>query len=233
MMKRTALILLALTLACALGLQGLSFGQKRVEPVEVDLAGIVPAEVAGWTVEDLPIGNTESLRSTAEKMLNYDSYGYRSYTRGSDNISAYIAYWGPGRMDTRLVASHTPDRCWVENGWKITARSFAKPLMLRGMVTQPAEERTFQYGDFGEPQYVYFWQLVGGEVYDFGERLNSRPDIGKYVRDFLRQLKDGKPEQYFIRISSSIPSDRLVREPLFQEILTGLKPIGLEAAANP
>ena len=230
-MKSGTLILLAVVLLTALGLQFSSLGQAREARIEVDLSSVLPESPLGWASADLPIGDTEFMAESVEKRLNFDSFVFRRYSRGQDDISVYAAYWGPGRMDTRLVASHTPDRCWVENGWKCTDKVFNKALDLPDMVTKPAQERTFYYAGNGSVSHVYYWHLVGDRVYDYGERLNSFPHPGKYLRDFVVNLRHGKPEQYFIRISSSIPTGQLLDEPLFQDIVMHLRAVGLEQPA--
>lgn len=233
LMKRFALVLLVCTLVSAMALQLFGVGQSRGKPVQKDLVALLPTGGnLGWSMEDLPLGNTESMQNNVEKRLNFDSFIFRRYTRGNANIAIYLAYWGPDRMDTRLVASHTPDRCWVENGWQCTDKAFGTELDVGGVQTKPAQGRTFIYPSTNDVQHVFYWHLVGDKVYDYGERLNKFPDPIQYFRDFAQQLKNGRPEQYFIRISSSIPSEQLLHEPLFEDLIASLAPIGLDVSKS-
>lgn len=81
-----------------------------------------PAEIVardGWKVEYLPIADTPEAKAKVEELLNYDDAVFAVYTRGTERVSIYLAYWTPGKMSHRLVASHTPDVCWVGAGWRI------------------------------------------------------------------------------------------------------------------
>ena len=85
-------------------------------------------------------------------------------------MSVYAAYWGPGKMPVQLVASHTPDRCWVENGWKSGAVKHDAGLGAGGTMPRPGEWRTFLAPD-RELLNVQFWHLVSSKTYDYGDRL--------------------------------------------------------------
>jgi hypothetical protein len=128
-------------------------------------------------------------------------------------------------MDTRLVASHTPDRCWVENGWNCLDMRHGDTLNFGGLVVEPAEFRVFDIE--GHKSVVYYWLVVNGQIYTFGNRLNTYPDPIAFVRDFFREMRRGRPEQYFVRISSTLPDDRLLDEPLMREIVKSLEATGI------
>jgi hypothetical protein len=100
------------------------FFHETPKPRGPHLAAAVPASLPGWTAREVPLGANEFLSSEAEKVLNYDEVVNREFSRGAETFSVYVAYWGAGKMPTRLVASHTPDRCWTENGWKCVAMKF-------------------------------------------------------------------------------------------------------------
>lgn len=99
------------------------YGETR--PLERTFYGSVkdllptPEEVPGWTVQYLPIADTPEMQAKVNELLNYDDAVYAVYTKGTERISIYIAYWMPGKMSERLIAAHTPDVCWVGQGWKI------------------------------------------------------------------------------------------------------------------
>ncbi len=127
MKPRTALSskLVAALLLTAIGLVGYTALRPLPPPtLTQSLASLVPEKIPGWTVKDQPIAETEEMKKAVDEMLNYDDAVYRIYTQGKTTISVYVAYWKPGKMSPRLIAGHTPDVCWVNNGWKCTARDF-------------------------------------------------------------------------------------------------------------
>ena len=136
----------------------------------------------GWASRDLPLGPSEFLSSEVEKVLNYDEVINREYQRGSDRFGVYVAYWSAGKMPVQLVASHTPDRCWTENGWRCLDMRFKQRGFFAGMDVAPAEWRLFEPPLGGAPTYVLYWHLVDGETYDYGERFNAVPDPVRWWR---------------------------------------------------
>lgn len=81
-----------------------------------------PAEIVardGWKVDYLPIADTPEAKAKVDELLNYDDAVFAVYTRGTEQVAIYLAYWAPGKMSHRLVAGHTPDVCWVGAGWRI------------------------------------------------------------------------------------------------------------------
>jgi hypothetical protein len=77
------------------------------------LQAVLPAQVTGWAGQDVPLGPNEAELGAVEKTLHYDDVFFREYRSAHGVVTVYAAYWGPGSMPTQLVASHTPDRCWV------------------------------------------------------------------------------------------------------------------------
>ncbi len=208
----------------------LQFGFHKPETnfaVTINLENKIPQNLAGWDSEDLPLGANEIIEAAANRQLVLDDFIIRRYSRGQVELTVYIGYWAEGKMDTRFVASHTPDRCWTKNGWICIEQEYNEPIILIDETTKPSQYRIFEINQ--QPVYVYYWHLVGNDVYDYGERFNNIPDPAKYVRDFIRQLKDGTPEQYFIRINSNVPFTGLFEnsslKPLWQDLLS----IGLAA----
>ncbi len=224
-MKEGILVLLLATLLTATGLQFVTVDKTREEDLAVSLADALPREATGWVVEDQPLGATESLNERSERTLQLDSYVVRKYSRGQEALTVYIGYWGPGRMDTRMVAVHTPDRCWVENGWQTSSAEYQQIMTFGGRQTKPGEVRSFEVS--GHTEYVYYWHLVGDGVYDYGKRLNRFPHPVKFVRDFMRNLTQGKPEQLFIRINANVPLNKLHSDELFQEIMSDVMDLGV------
>jgi Protein of unknown function (DUF3485) len=225
--RRWSLLLPAGTLLAAVAMQGLRVFRETPQPREPHLAASVPVQVSGWTGRDLPLGPTEFVASEVEKVLKYDEVVNRDFTRGGESFGVYVAYWGPGKMPTRLVASHTPDRCWTENGMRCLEMKFKQPGTFEGVAWQPAEWRLFESARGGKPLYVLYWHLVDGRIYDYGDRFNAVPSPLLWWKDAVQQALRGSREQYFIRLTSSQPLENLWNDPGFAEVLRGLGRLGL------
>ena len=224
---RWSLVLPAFVLLAAVTVQGVDVFREVPKPRALHLAQTIPASVPGWSGRDLPLGANEFTSKTAEKILNYDEVVYREFRRGDLFFTAYAAYWSAGKMPTRFVADHTPDRCWTENGWHCLAMKFKQVMLLDQGPLQPAEWRLFEPPNGGKPTYVLYWHLVEGRIYDYGERFNSIPDPFRWCKDAVQQALLGSREQYFIRVASSEPPEKLWSDPGFIEVMRGLRGLGL------
>ncbi|MCH8475778.1 MAG: hypothetical protein LAT55_11195 [Opitutales bacterium] len=219
-------IALALILAIA-GFVFRFFSPTYEESAMVEhLDDYIPTEVQGWEARDLPLGPNEFASDRAERILKFDEFLYREFTRGDIEFAVYIAHWGRGRMPIRDVNTHNPDRCWTENGWACTDMVFNKDLELMGKSFQPGEWRIFEDVE-GREIYVMFWHLVEGEVYDFGERFNAIPHPSRWVRDVFYQAFRGSPEQYFIRITANVPLEEIWYEDPVLQVMDGLYRLGV------
>ena len=223
--------LVVLVVAC--GLQGLRLrnlkdGDTHTTARRIQLDATLPKAVAGWTAIDEPLGPTEFLQTAVEKNLNYDDMVNRVYRRGERSFGLYVAYWSPGRMPVQKVASHTPDRCWSENGWTCEVMRIDDQLKAGDRRLLPARWRLFRPPVAGgAKQHVLYWHLVGGELYDYGEGFNQRPDPLKWWRDTVHYAVKGSSDQYFVRIMSAQPLEELQGDPGFQEVLRALAGLGL------
>jgi hypothetical protein len=224
-----SLALPAAVLALAVAAQSAQYFREAPRPRERHLAQSVPNALPGWTDRDVPLGANEFLVGEAEKILNYDEVLNREYARSTTRLGVYVAYWGPGKMPTQLVASHTPDRCWTENGWRCLDLRFKQSGVLAGADLQPAEWRLFEPPSGGPPTYVLYWHLVDGRTYDYGERFNSIPDPIRWLRGVVAQAARGNREQYFIRLTSNEPFEELSADPGFRTVVDGLARLGLAA----
>lgn len=193
----------------------------------VHVSEFVPSELTGWEVVDKKLGETESVESRAEAILDLDDFVYRNFSRneGKEFFEIYVAYWSPGKASIVDVSAHTPDRCWTKNGWDIVDRKHRVEKSVQSDVLLPAEWREFEIQ--GNEQYVYFWHLVGGDAYQYGKRTNKFPTPYAYVRDFLQSKVLGTGEQYFIRINTNIPFEKLWENNQFQEVLVDVSELGL------
>ena len=227
-----SLALPALVLLAAAILQAVHFRHSHAKARTQNLASSIPAEISGWTVRDVPLGATEFLSGEVEKVLNYDDVVNREYVRGGDVFGVYVAYWSAGKMPTQVVASHTPDRCWTENGWRCVDMKFKHLEELDGVNLQPAEWRLFEPPAGGQPTYVLYWCLVGGRAYDYGARFNEIPSPMLWWKSAVQQLILGSREQYFIRVTSSVPMESLWNDPGFAEVMRSVAGLGLVEKAK-
>ncbi|HEY4989402.1 MAG TPA: exosortase-associated EpsI family protein [Opitutaceae bacterium] len=224
-----SLCLPALSLVAAASLQGFHFFNEIPRPRGPHLEQTVPTTVAGWKSRNVPLGQSELLTNEAEKVLNYDEVLNRVFTKGSETFGVYVAYWSAGKMPARLVASHTPDRCWTGNGWHCLAMKFRQSELFEGRLLQPAEWRVFESPSGGEQTYVLYWQLVEGRAYDYGGQFNAVPNPVIWWKDAMQQVAMGSREQYFIRLTSNQPVEKIWSDPGISEIVRRLEGLGLLA----
>lgn len=212
-----------------LNVRDIKEGDRSAEARPVKLGERLPRAFAGWSGRDEALGPNEVTRSTVERTLNYDDCVYRIFERGDKEVGVYVAYWAPGRMPLQKVASHTPDRCWTENGWLCEEMRSGEMLSAGPVRLMPAQWRRFVPPSSSSPQqFVVYWHLVGDRLYDYGTRFNARPDLVKWWRDTLDYAYSGSEAQYFIRVTSNRPFEELKDEPAWQEILAALARLGLD-----
>ena len=184
-------------------------------------------EPKGWSVRSVELGPTEAVAEQVSKILNYDDNFYYQYEKGDTVFSLYVSYWGAGKMPAQLVASHTPDRCWTENGMTCTDMDFNVVAKVGDKQLLPAQSRVYTSpGQAGE-QFVYYWHLIDDELYDYGTRFNAVPHPLKWVRDAVGDALLGTREQYFIRINANKPIEQIWNMEGVQEVAAQLKKIGL------
>ncbi|MBL9188111.1 MAG: hypothetical protein JNK23_11565 [Opitutaceae bacterium] len=235
MKARLILILAATVLLMAVALQFVrvrhsTAGERDPAARRLDLKRQIPAQVAGWSVTDEPLGPNEAVRGAIERTLNYDDYVYRLYRRGGMTVGIYAAYWAPDRMPVQKVASHTPDRCWIENGWTCLDQRFAEKISASDARLQPAQWRIFQApGRDGRLEHVLYWHLVGAKLHDYGGRLATSPGIIGWWRDAVAYALAGSREQVFVRVTSSVPFERLQGEAGWKTLVEALASLGLSA----
>ncbi|MBT3468719.1 MAG: exosortase-associated EpsI family protein [Opitutae bacterium] len=229
-MKKALLVLGTLFVLMGIILQFMPRPDRSSAGRGVHLKEALPFEVHDWDVEERELGETEAVRAATDKQLRFDDHVFRVYSKGRISFDVYVAYWAPGKMPIQLVASHTPDRCWTENGWLCTDMQFSVALHKRGLDLKPAEVRSFEMDR--NIRNVIYWHLVEGEPYEYGRRFNDTPHLGKWLQGFWDGLWQGQPEQYFIRVSSPLPFKELWREPVFLEVVDSLSEIGLKKEAS-
>ncbi len=199
---------------------------------------LISPDLPGWTSEDLELADSPEMQERTEQILNFTQALYRKYTQGDREVGVYVAYWKPKKMPVRLVQAHTPDICWVRNGWNPQDREESVEMAAGETELFPAEYRSYNRQEGGNLTYVYYWHTVGDTLYvnrvvGTWDRLDPIKTIFKYGLDQMQ-------EQFFVRISSNKPfGDLFQADPGMRELmeeladLTLAPPPPLEPIAQP
>ena len=210
----------------------IQFRGQRSASAQVDLYPVLAAAPAGWTVRDLPLGETEMLQDSAAKTLRYDSFFHRAYRKDGVEFTVYVAYWSPGKHPPQMITQHVPDRCWPTNGLMCDEMRFDVPTKIGSRPLWPAQWRKFRDSK-GYPIYTMFWHKVGDRSYDFGGRFYDMPDPLTYWSEALSYVARGQPAQVFFRLTSSVPFEQLWIDGGFQQAIKGFLVLGLGKPAEP
>ncbi|MCX6936553.1 MAG: exosortase-associated EpsI family protein [Verrucomicrobia bacterium] len=198
------------------------YGETQVPAAKftAHLEDLIPTAPAGWQRIKRSIADTPEIQQAVGELLNYDDAVFYDFISPKNKrLSVYIAYWTPGRMSNRLVASHTPDVCWVGNGWKQEeARTITPKLNAATIQVPSAQERVFSIN--GTKECVWFWHLVGNQNKDYSTQ--SAPPWYAPFTDMWEKGINQREEQFFIRISSSSPINTWTHEPTFEQLLKAL-----------
>ena len=187
------------------------------------LSQTLPTELPGWSSRELPLGETEETKNAVVGILQFDDYFSRSYRSGSTEVTLYVAFWKPDKVPPRAVGVHTPDTCWVQNGWTRINRAHAVPLADLERSFKPAEFGTYSLR--GNTLQVYFWHLVGGKPYSYEqEGLHS---LTAPLQDMATFGLNQRRDQLFVRLASNVPFDQVWRDPGFARLLQALSTLGL------
>lgn len=207
-------------LAGAMTLQLLAYFKQVPTSPPPHFSKSIPRHLQGWTNEDLPLAETEELKNGVIETLQFDEYVSQSYRRGPVTLTLYAAYWRHGKVPPRAVGVHTPDTCWVQNGWTRTSRTSGVSVMF----CEPAEFGVYVLR--GNTQYVYFWHLVGGRPYSYDqEGLHSLTAPLQDLKNFgLNQRRD----QLFVRLAANVPFEQLQNDAGYLALLYALSDLGLK-----
>ncbi|MBW8864347.1 MAG: hypothetical protein JF609_05375 [Verrucomicrobia bacterium] len=215
------IILFSVFLAAVLS-QQIAGGGRVVYGVK-NLQDFLPKTDVRLKVVDLPLGGTESLDAEVGKTLAYDDYVYRSYEYNGRIFNVLIFYWKPGKMQPRLVSSHTPDACWVRAGMKtLNANSFEK-LKSRNLDFITSQGRVFESN--GEVVYVSYWHLVGGKTFGYG--TSYQPPWYSIFTDVIKYGLKMKADQIYVRIHSSEKIAEIMKDDAFYPVIKRLAELGL------
>ncbi|MDQ8193574.1 exosortase-associated EpsI family protein [Coraliomargarita sp. SDUM461004] len=233
-MKKLLLISAAMILFGGLALRAYFTLVPPPEPtLHEPLALIVPDELEGWEIKDLDMAESPESSARISEFLNFDDALFRVFQKNDVFVGLYIAYWTPGKASYRWAGAHTPDTCWVVNGWTREEREYSIPFTYNKIRLEPAEFGV--YSKDGSSQNVYFWHLVGGEPFSYDQ--TGTPNILGALLDVKEYGLNLREEQFFIRLSSNKNLDELKKTPGFKAIIESLVEVGLEeevsAAAAP
>ncbi len=188
------------------------------------ISTIIPSEIDGWSYEDYDLANSEESSDRIASFLNLDDSLYRIFRNGTTHVGVYVAYWTPGKVSYRWAGAHTPDTCWVVNGWKRLDRKYSVPFILDNITLKNAEFGVYEKNERIEN--VYFWHLVGGEPFGYAQK--EIPNIFGALLDIKKYGLNLRQEQFFIRLSSNKPLDSLHLIDGFDLIMQGLAKLNLE-----
>lgn len=205
MLKKVIFVSLVVVLVSGIGLQYWGQARKRKDLSIPDLETLLPKEIPGWVIEDRPVADSPEMLKTVEKVLSYDSAIFRIYRKQNLEISIYAAYWLPSKVPINQVDAHTPDVCWVVNGWKMEKRPPLEDIRTKYGVLSIPNVRNFNVS--GHTLSVLYWHAVGSKI-----RINnsiSEAELGvvqrarKRMAQFYNIIIEPPGEQFFIRISSN------------------------------
>jgi len=201
-------------------------GMKTPGPEIGMLASLLPIALSGWKVYDLPLGETELIRSEVKRRLNYSDYVFRRFERDGVYFEIYAARWDRGSIPVRMLSAHTPDNCWTSSGWRCLDMRFRQELKVDNRSIHPAEWRLFS-SPSGVIVHVWFWHFVENQLYDNGARFNQSPHPLTRLRDLYLEMRKGDPAQFFVRFTSNVDFSRLCLEKDFCDLVRRLGSEGL------
>lgn len=222
MTKKRPFLLLAtgLILSLALGLSFWAGLQSEDDEPWAPLVSRLPMSVNGWRGEDVPLGETEAVRSAVEK-LNYDDYIYRVYRKDGKEVFVYAMFWRQGSVSVREMAGHTPDGCWTAGGAKYCAPIERKGFTLGNQPTLAGEARAFAFPN-GSRVNVVWWHLWGGKLVDRNYSDRNIMPMLRETWEWLVRNKGRKRDQLMVRIHGTDSLDQLVLTPPAAAFLTAL-----------
>lgn len=221
-MKRFFPVLFAaVVLAVACVVMARSFLSESAAAKHGHLIDALPQASGAWTQTEMDIASTEEMKQAVDELLNYDQAVFREYRNGARSFSLYVAHWEPRKFHPRLISIHTPDVCWVGNGWKMEAAEYAYPVALNGGEAWPAQYREFTVN--GKRTYVLYWHLMNGKLSGYA----SGPASANlsFLNRLWEDVREGTGEQFFIRVSSEQPWDVWKDDPFFKQLLSTFSPV--------
>jgi hypothetical protein len=177
-------------------------------------------EVPGWKYRPVPVDESAEKVLVADRMVN----GIFTNSTGSQ-VYVFSAKRFEEKANEIGLFIHTPDRCWVQIGWRLDPKTAPdyKEITLHGANVQ-VERRIFEYR--GRRELVYFFGLQAGAPLPYrldhylngalraGGRKTERTRVQATDLHFWRRLWDsfrGRQEfrgpKQFVRISTNVSAD--------------------------
>ena len=75
---------------------------------------------------------------------------------------------------------------------------------------------------------VFDFVFVDGKPYEYGKSDNFAPTFSNWLKGVFSAAVEGMPEQYFIRVDSSVPLEELKSDAGFAEVMKSLGKLALE-----
>jgi EpsI family protein len=133
--------------AVASGIDGLRAPDRLALPLSE-----IPRQLAGWTA----IGD-DQLNDRVLTRLQPTTYLARTYGRGQDRISLFVAYFATQRAGGSL---HTPKRCLPGAGWAIVR----KDIVAVNWEGRPVEVNDYTIQKGSDSAVVLYWYQSRGRV---------------------------------------------------------------------
>jgi len=182
-------------------------------------------DLPGWKFTPVPVDESAEKALVADRMVNGEfvgpdhtqvrTFSAKRYEEKSNEIGLFV---------------HTPDRCWVETGWRIEPSSPDQREMELHGVSLQVERRIFVAN--GNRELVYFFGLVGGRPLPY--RLDHNLSVG-----LRSSLKPGAGDKSMTRAVDAHFWERLWESFKSRREFTGPKqfvrvstPLGSEEAAT-
>jgi hypothetical protein len=194
--------------------------------IDQPLQNLLPPAPTGWNAKDEQIASTPEMQEQAEEILHFDDAVYRIYSNSQAQVGVYIAHWLPGKFSPAKVGSHSPDTCWVHNGWEMIERNHSVEQSVAGGTLKPMETGIFEKDQ--QKVHVIFWHLVGGTPMQYDLLGWQNGLAGRIERlpalwaDFRRFGLDQRKEQLVIRLSSNVPFEQLWADRSFTQVMDEL-----------
>ena len=180
--------------------------------------------IAGWTYEPVPVGESAESILVADRLVNGE---FRNESGRAVRIFSAKRY--KDNKNEIGLFEHTPDRCWTQLGWKIEPT--AADLIESDMhgIEVGYERRIFAFE--GQRELVYFCGLSGGQALPF--RLDHNLSVGlRYQAGSTNQATarfQATDAQLWTRVWESFTSRRPLGGPKqFLRISTPVVPGGEE-----
>ena len=147
-------------LASSLGISTL--GLRRYPDTLVAPLDSISQNIAGWTLDRVQFIESRTLQT-----LKPTTYLARSYSKGSDDLNLFVAYYAQQRSGESM---HSPKACLPASGWEIWKYDTANV----DMQSRPVTVNKYYIQRAGERQIVFYW-------YQSRERVIASEYAGKLL----------------------------------------------------